>query len=152
MREHASLGARRERDVTEPSHSFQKRVLETDCAVKLLTEEAETSLILSRTTATKVTPRGVAHNKSVAAHIVPPERLPCALAGPGATTRVMRSTPTEDPRERVKERVQNRSTLRKAREWARDVGQNGLVPSGETVMANSNHSGPVVHTEQGRMG
>ena len=28
MREHASLGAWRERDVTEPSHSFQKRVLE----------------------------------------------------------------------------------------------------------------------------
>ena len=26
--EHASLGARRERDVTEPSHSFQKWVLE----------------------------------------------------------------------------------------------------------------------------
>ena len=25
MREHASLGARRERGVTEPSHSFQKR-------------------------------------------------------------------------------------------------------------------------------
>ena len=29
MREHASLGARRERDVTDPSHSFQ-----TDCAVR----------------------------------------------------------------------------------------------------------------------
>ena len=34
----------------------------------------------------------------------------------------------------------------------RDVGQDGLVPGGETVMASSNHSGPVVHTGQGRMG
>ena len=58
----------------------------TNCVVKLLTEEAETSLILKRPRTAKV-------------------------------------TPTEDPRERVKERVQNGSTLRKVREWARDVGQ-----------------------------
>ena len=62
--------------------------------------------------------------------------LPCAWVGPGATTRVMRSTATEDPRERVKERVQNGSTLRKVREGARDVGQDGLVPSRETVVAS----------------
>ena len=36
--------------------------------------------------------------------------------------------------------------------WAKDVGQDGLVPSGEIVMASSNHSGPVVHTGQGRTG
>ena len=41
--------------------------------------------------------------------------LPCAWAGPRATTRVMRSTAGEDPRERVKERVQNGSTHRKVR-------------------------------------
>ena len=59
---------------------------------------------------------------------------------------------SEDPRERVKERVQNGSTHRKVREWARDVGQDGLVPSGETVMASSNHSGAVVHTGAGANG
>ena len=37
----------------------------------------------------------------------------------------------------------------KARERARDEGQDGLVPSGEIVMASSNHSGPVVHTGAG---
>ena len=63
----------------------------------------------------------------------------------------MRSKATEDLRERVKERVQNGSTHRKVREWAKVVGQDGLVPRGETVMASSNRSGPVVHTEQGRM-
>ena len=37
MREHASLGARRERDVTEPSHSFPEvGPGGTDCAVELL--------------------------------------------------------------------------------------------------------------------
>ena len=48
--------------------------------------------------------------------------------------------------QRVKEKVQNGSTLKKVKEWARDVGQDGLVPSRETVMASSNHSGPVMHT------
>ena len=39
------------------------------------------------------------------------------------------------------------STLRKVR--ARDVGQDGLVPSREPVMGSSNHSRPIVHTAQG---
>ena len=43
-----------------------------------------------------------------------------------------KSKATEDLRERVKEKVQNGSTHRKVREWARDVGQEGLVPTGET--------------------
>ena len=46
----------------------------------------------------------------------------------------------EDLREGVEERVQSGSTRRKVREWARDVGQDGLVPSRETVMARGNHS------------
>ena len=82
------------------------------------------------------------------ARIIPPKRLPSAWAGPG-TTRVKGSTVKEDPREGVKERVQSGST---PRERARDEGQDGLVPSGEIVMASSNHSGPVVHTGQGRIG
>ena len=82
----------------------------TDCAVELLAQEAETSLILMRARATKVTPRAVASDQSVVARIIPPERLPCAWAGPRATTRVMRSTAEEDSREGVKERVQNGST------------------------------------------
>ena len=44
------------------------------------------------------------------ARIIPPEKLPCAWAGTGATTRMKRSTATEDPREGAKERVQNGST------------------------------------------
>ena len=50
-----------------------------------------------------LTPRAVASNQSVAARVIPPERLPCAWAGPGATTRVMRSTVKEDLREGVEE-------------------------------------------------
>ena len=52
----------------------------TNCAVKLLTQEAETSLIRRRPRATKVTPRTIASNKSVVARIIPPKRLPCAWA------------------------------------------------------------------------
>ena len=46
-----------------------------------------------------------------------------------------------DPREGVEERVQSGSTRGKVREWARDVGQDGLVPSGETVMVTSRAHG-----------
>ena len=67
-------------------------------------------------------------------------KFPCAWAGPGATTRVKGSIVEEDPREAVKGRVQNGSTRRKVREWTRDMGQDGPVPSRETVMASSNHS------------
>ena len=58
----------------------------TNCAVKLLMEEAETCLILRRP--------GESHAMSHCdqpervARIVPPERLPCAWAGPRATMRV----------------------------------------------------------------
>ena len=124
----------------------------TDCAVELLAQETETSLILMWARATKVTPRAVASNKSVIARTIPPETLPCAREGPGATTRVKGSTIKEDPRGGVEERVQKGSTRRKAREWARDVDQNGLVPIIDTVMASSNHSRPAAHTGQERMG
>ena len=105
MREHASLGARRERDVTEPSRSFQKvGPGGTNSAVKLLTQETETSLILRRPTATKVTPRALASNKGVVARINPPERLPGAWTRHGGVTmRVKESTVKEDLRDGVEE-------------------------------------------------
>ena len=65
----------------------------TDCVVKMLTQEAETSLILMRPRATEVTPGAVANNKSVAARIVPSNRMPGASTGHGgATTRAKRCT------------------------------------------------------------
>ena len=42
--------------------------------------------------------------------------------------------------EGVKQRVQSGSTRRKVSEWTRDMGQDGLVPSRETVMARGDHS------------
>ena len=58
MREHRSLGARRERDVTEPTKPLVPEAGPggTDCPVELLTQEAETSMIPRRPRGAKVTP------------------------------------------------------------------------------------------------
>ena len=61
------------------------------------------------------------------------------MGGTGATTRVKGYTVKEDS-EGVEERVQSGSTRRKVREWTRDVGLDGLVPSRETVIASGDHS------------
>ena len=57
MREHASLGARREgTSQNQATRSTASGPGGRNCAVKLLTQEAETSLILKRPRAAKVTP------------------------------------------------------------------------------------------------
>ena len=58
MREDARFGARRERDVTEPSHSFQKRSWRNELCYETVDGrgEVETNLILRRPGAAKVTP------------------------------------------------------------------------------------------------
>ena len=51
-----------------------------------------------------------------------------------------------------KRESQNGSTLRKAREWARDVGQDGLVPSIETAVDQSCTRGSGEWAEKGDRG
>ena len=76
MREHASLGARRERDVTEPSHTFQYSVLEERTVLwNCWRRKRKRALSSCDPERRKVTPRAIASNKSVVACTIPPETL-----------------------------------------------------------------------------